>query len=152
MPDAPVSCPLVGGEKTGADLRERSAEFLREHFGKSGEWYFRIARGVDHRPVEPHRARKSIGAEDTFSEDIFTIDPARREIAALSAKIWRSCTAKALTGRTVTLKVKYADFQQITRSRTMERAVRAAEDLTEIASGLLEPLFPPEKGAYGFLA
>ncbi|MFT3974888.1 MAG: hypothetical protein QM699_16015 [Amaricoccus sp.] len=79
---------------TGADLREKSAEFLREHFGKSGDWYYRISRGIDNRPVEPHRERKSIGAEDTFAEDIFTPSPARAEIAALAAKVWRSCEAR----------------------------------------------------------
>ncbi|MCJ1901469.1 DNA polymerase IV [Paracoccus versutus] len=134
------------GILTGADLREKSTEFLREHFGKSGGWYYRISRGIDHRPVEPHRERKSIGAEDTFSEDIFSLDPARGEIGALAAKVWRSCEARELTGRTVTLKVKYADFQQITRSRTIERGVRGAEELTMIASALLEPLFSVEKG------
>ena len=134
------------GILTGADLRGKSAEFLREHFGKSGGWYYRISRGIDHRPVEPHRERKSIGAEDTFTEDIFDLEPARQEVDTLSAKVWRSCEAKALTGRTVTLKVKYADFQQITRSRTVERGLRGADELTAIASVLLEPLFPVEKG------
>ena len=134
------------GIQTGADLREQSPEFLRQHFGKSGDWYYRVSRGIDHRPVEPHRERKSIGAEDTFSDDIFTLDPARAEIEALAAKVWRSCEAKALIGRTVTLKVKYADFQQITRSRTIGWGVRDAEELAGIASALLEPLFPVEKG------
>jgi DNA polymerase-4 len=134
------------GILTGADLREQSPEFLRQHFGKAGDWYYRISRGIDHRPVEPHRERKSIGAEDTFSEDIFTLDPARAEIEALATKVWRSCEANDLTGRTVTLKVKYADFQQITRSRTIGRGVRDAEELAGIASTLLEPLFPIEKG------
>ncbi|WP_323010587.1 DNA polymerase IV [Paracoccus sp. (in: a-proteobacteria)] len=134
------------GILTGADLRDRSAKFLREHFGKSGSWYYRISRGIDHRPMEPHRERKSVGAEDTFNEDIFDLEPAKREIDTLSAKVWRSCEAKALTGRTVTLKVKYADFQQITRSRTIERGLRGADELTAIASVLLEPLFPVEKG------
>ena len=134
------------GILTGADLREKSPEFLRQHFGKSGDWYYRISRGIDHRPVEPHRERKSIGAEDTFSEDIFTLDPARAEIEALADKVWRSCESKALTGRTVTLKVKYADFQQITRSRTIGQGVRGAEELAGVASTLLEPLFPVEKG------
>ena len=134
------------GILTGADLREQSPEFLREHFGKSGDWYYRISRGIDHRPVEPHRERKSVGAEDTFAEDIFTLDAARAEIKALAAKVWRSCEAKDLTGRTVTLKVKYADFQQITRSRTIGQGVRDAEELAGVASTLLEPLFPVEKG------
>ncbi|WKW50720.1 DNA polymerase IV [Rhodomicrobium lacus] len=134
------------GILTGADLREKSVEFLHDHFGKSGRWYYLISRGIDHRPVEPHRERKSVGAEDTFSEDIFDLGPARRETAALADKVWRSCLAKALTGRTVTLKVKYADFQQITRSRTFERALREADELAAISGSLLEPLFPVGKG------
>ena len=134
------------GILTGADLRDKSPEFLRAHFGKSGGWYYHISRGIDHRPVEPHRERKSVGAEDTFSEDIFDVEPARREIDTLASKVWRSCEAKALTGRTVTLKVKYADFQQITRSRTVERGVRGAGELSAIANALLEPLFPVAKG------
>lgn len=134
------------GIRTGADLRAKSAEFLREHFGKSGGWYYRASRGIDHRPVEPHRERKSIGTEDTFSEDIFDLGLAQEEIVTLAAKVWLSCEDKDVTGRTVTLKVKYADFQQITRSRTIEPAVRGAEELIAIASALLEPLFPVDKG------
>lgn len=134
------------GILTGADLRDKSAEFLREHFGKSGSWYYRIARGIDHRQVEPHRERKSIGAEDTFFEDIFHLEPARQETALLAAKVWRSCEARDLTGRTVTLKVKYTDFQVITRSRTIERGVSGADELAAISAALLEPLFPVEKG------
>lgn len=134
------------GILTGADLRAKPPEFLREHFGKSGDWYYHISRGIDHRPVEPHRERKSISAEDTFFEDIFGLDPAKAEVDALATKVWRSCEARELSGRTVTLKVKYADFQQITRSRTIERGVRDAAELTSIASALLEPLFPVEKG------
>nr|WP_323009808.1 DNA polymerase IV [Paracoccus sp. (in: a-proteobacteria)] len=134
------------GILTGADLRAKSAEFLREHFGKSGGWYYRVSRGIDNRPVEPNRERKSIGAEDTFDEDIFMLDIARAEIAALSAKVWRSCEANGLSGRTVTLKVKYADFQQITRSRTAELAIQNGKDLESVASQLLTALFPTEKG------
>ncbi|MFC3167587.1 DNA polymerase IV [Paracoccus fontiphilus] len=134
------------GIVTGADLKARSPDFLRHHFGKAGSWYYRIARGIDHRPVEPHRIRKSVGAEDTFSADIHDFDLARREIAPLAEKVWRHCEGRHLTGRTVTLKVKYADFQQITRSRTLTGPVHGAQDLEAIAVGLLQPLFPVEKG------
>ncbi|MTD98857.1 DNA polymerase IV [Paracoccus sp. YIM 132242] len=134
------------GIVTGADLRAQSPEFLRHHFGKAGDWYHRIARGIDHRPVEPHRTRKSVGAEDTFSTDIHDFDLARQEIAALADKVWRHCEGKQLTGRTVTLKVKYADFRQITRSRTLPGPVGGARDLETVAVQLLQPLFPVEKG------
>lgn len=134
------------GIVTGADLRARSPDYLRQHFGKAGDWYYRISRGIDHRPVEPHRIRKSVGAEDTFAADIFDFDQARQEIVPLAEKVWRHCEGKHLTGRTVTLKVKYADFQQITRSRTLTGPIQGAGDLQAIAVGLLQPLFPVEKG------
>lgn len=134
------------GIATGADLRAKSLDFLQQHFGKSGGWYYRIARGIDERPVEPHRERKSIGAEDTFAVDIFDLDSARRELKPLAAKVWRHCEARDLVGRTVTLKVKYADFQQITRSRTRGTTVTSLAELQGIAEGLLGPLFPTAKG------
>ena len=134
------------GIRTGADLRERPIDFLRAHFGKSGDWYFHIARGIDNRPVQPNRPRKSVGAEDTFAVDIFALDAALAEVALLSDKVWRSCRARGLAGRTVTLKVKFADFQVITRSRTAEIPVQSAADLQEVAAALLHPLFPPAKG------
>jgi DNA polymerase-4 len=68
------------GILTGADLKAKSLAFLHEHFGKSGTWYCKIARGIDERPVLPNRPRKSIGAEDTFAVDIFDIEAARAEI------------------------------------------------------------------------
>ncbi|TBN41840.1 DNA polymerase IV [Paracoccus subflavus] len=134
------------GIVTGADLRDRPPEFLRQHFGKSGEWYHRIARGIDHRPVEPHRIRKSVGAEDTFDADIHDPCAARLEILPLAEKVWQHCLARRLTGRTVTLKVKYADFRQITRSRTLSCPVRDAADLRDLALDLLQPLFPVDRG------
>ena len=134
------------GILTGADLRAKSPEFLRHHFGKSGAWYHQISRGIDHRPVQPNRRRKSIGTEDTFATDIRDPVQARDEMLILARKVWQSCEAKGLSGRTVTLKVKYADFQQITRSRTVDSPLRGAEELTAIAAALLEPLFPTEKG------
>ena len=134
------------GIRTGADLREKSLEFLRKHFGKSGTWYHQIARGLDDRPVEPNRPRKSVGAEDTYPEDLFEADRARREIAALAAKVWRDCEARGVVGRTVTLKVKYADFRQITRSRTVDAAITTADDLEAVALRLLDPLFPTRRG------
>mgnify|MGYP001205966351 FL=1 len=106
------------GIVTGADLREKSLTFLRDNFGKSGAWYYGISRGIDERPVQPDRPRKSIGAEDTFAVDIFDLEAAEAELGLLAEKVWRHAANKQISGRTVTLKVKYADFQQITRSRT----------------------------------
>ena len=134
------------GILTGADLKAKPLAFLHEHFGKSGGWYYRISRGIDERPVQPDRQRKSVGAEDTFAVDMFDLDAARLEVSPLVAKVWRHCEAKALRGRTVTLKVKYADFQQITRSRTIDIPLRSAAEMETLACTLLEPLFPTRKG------
>lgn len=134
------------GILTGGDLREKPLAFLQQHFGKSGAWYYRISRGIDERPVQPDRQRKSVGAEDTFAADIFDLEAARAEITPLVAKVWRHCEAKGSRGRTVTLKVKYADFQQITRSRTIGVAPGSAADVETIAFSLLDAVFPTEKG------
>src|SRR5690606_9999047 len=96
---------------TGADLKTKSLSFLQEHFGKSGGWYYRITRGVDERPVQPARPRKSVGAEDTFA-----LETTRRELNSLIDKVWGYCQDRSICGRTVTLKVKFSDFQQITPS------------------------------------
>ena len=134
------------GILTGADLKGKSLPYLQEHFGKSGIWYYNIARGIDHRAVQPDRPRKSVGAEDTFTADIFGVSAARAEITSLAAKVSRHCESKALKGRTVTLKVKYADFQTITRSRTIAMPINAADELVAVGHGLLDPLFPTAKG------
>lgn len=134
------------GILTGADLKAKSLPFLQEHFGKSGAWYYNIARGIDHRAVQPDRPRKSVGAEDTFMVDIFDHDAARNEITPLAAKVWRHCESKGLHGRTVTLKIKYADFQIITRSKTTAAPIGAMDDLEAVGQSLLNPLFPTAKG------
>lgn len=133
------------GIETGADLKAKPLSFLQQHFGKSGSWYYRIARGIDERPVEPDRPRKSVGAEDTFAADIFELEAARAELRPLAAKVWRYCEAHGIRGRTVTLKVKYADFQQVTRSQT---AVAAADqsEIEAICFTLLDLVFPTAKG------
>lgn len=134
------------GILTGADLKAQSLSWLQEHFGKSGNWYYTISRGIDNRPVQPDRPRKSVGAEDTFMVDIVDLDAARAEILPLAAKVWRHCEGKGLRGRTVTLKVKYADFQIITRSRTATTPIGTLDDLEAMVQSLLEPLFPTLKG------
>lgn len=134
------------GILTGRDLKAKSLSFLQQHFGKSGLWYYRISRGIDERPVQPNRRRKSVGAEDTFALDIFELGAACAEVAPLLEKVWRQCEAKALHGRTVTLKVKYADFQQITRSRTMGSPIASIGEVEDIVRGLITPLFPTGKG------
>lgn len=134
------------GIHTGADLRTHDLAFLRAHFGKSGRWYFNIARGIDTRPVQPHRRRKSIGTEDTFSADIVDHDAAHDKVASLTVKVWRQASARGLRGRTVTMKAKYADFRQITRSRTQATAFASEDELLAVTAALLAPLFPTAMG------
>lgn len=134
------------GIVTGADLREKSLTFLRDNFGKSGTWYYRISRGIDERPVQPDRQRKSIGAEDTFATDIFEFEAARAELQPLVEKVWRHAVTKGLSGRTVTLKVKYSDFQQITRSRTLSTHACSSSEVSDVAAVLLKEQFPTPMG------
>jgi DNA polymerase-4 len=134
------------GVMTGADLRAQSLAFLQQHFGKAGAYYYSIARGVDERPVRPDRVRKSLGAENTFAEDIFTFDGARDALGPIVDKVWQGCEKARLRGRTVTLKVKYQDFRQITRARSATAPILAKEELSEAALRLLAPLFPLRAG------
>jgi DNA polymerase-4 len=134
------------GIETGADLKAKSLSFLHQNFGKSGSWYHRIARGIDERPVEPDRPRKSVGAEDTFVADIFDRDAARAELAPLVDKVWRHCEGHGIRGRTVTLKVKYTDFQQITRSQTVITPPEGQVEIEAICAALLDQVFPASKG------
>ncbi|NNG74691.1 DNA polymerase IV [Rhizobium laguerreae] len=134
------------GIDTGADLKEKTLEFLVEHFGKSGPYFYGIARGIDERQVKPDRVRKSVGAEDTFSEDLHALEPAREGLQPLIEKVWGYCEANGIAAKTVTLKVKYADFSQITRSKTVLAPLPAIADLEDLVNLLLAPIFPPRKG------
>jgi DNA polymerase-4 len=134
------------GIETGAELKARSALFLQQHFGKAGLYYFAIARGVDDRPVRPDRERKSIGAERTFLADLSTREQAEAVVPEIIVKVFRACETMRLFGRTVTLKVKYADFRQITRSHTEPAPVATLADFERRAHALLAPVFPTDKG------
>ena len=133
------------GIRTGADLRDRSLEFLTRHFGISGRHFHNIARGIDHRSVRPDRERKSVGAETTFFDDLSDYDKAAEELKPLIAKVWRHCESHSLHGRTVTLKVKYSDFKIITRSRT-HGPVASLEALEATSLSLLAGVFPAARG------
>jgi DNA polymerase-4 len=127
---------------TGLDIRNQTLEFMNANFGKSGAYYYWISRGVDERPVRANRIRKSIGAENTFSTDLAEYDALAAELRPLVDKVWRHCEATGNRGRTVTLKIKFADFEIITRSRSVLAAVRGRDDLERLACGLLEAEMP----------
>jgi DNA polymerase-4 len=119
---------------------------FQQHFGKPGPYYYWIARGVDERPVRADRIRKSLGAENTFSADIFTFEAACDALQPIIEKVWRTCEGAGLRGRRVTLKVKYANFRQITRSRTGPALFSTRAEIERLSYALLEPLFPVTKG------
>jgi DNA polymerase IV len=132
--------------ETGSDLRRQTLDFLRNHFGNSGDWYYELARGQDDRAVQPDRERKSSGSETTFPEDL--TDPARIEagVIAMADEVWTWCEKADLRGRTVTVKIKWANFQISTRSRSMEMSIETRDKLHEVALGLIRSVFPPPKG------
>src|SRR5262249_59861489 len=127
-------------------LRAQTLPFLQQHFGKAGSYYYALARGIDDRPVCADRVRKSVGAETTFGTDLFTLAEARAALEPLIGKVWSYCEGSAIRGRTVTLKAKYADFQQVTRSRTADDPLGTQADVEGIVFALLVSLFPVSKG------
>jgi DNA polymerase IV len=134
------------GVRTGLDLKARTLEFLQQHFGKVGSYYYWAARAIDERPVRADRIRKSIGAENTFPADLFTYEAARDQLREIIDKVWSYCERSGARGRTVTLKVKFANFRQITRSHTGQVSIAARSELEQLSNALLEPLFPVAKG------
>jgi DNA polymerase-4 len=130
---------------TGLDIRNQSLAFLQENFGKSGTYYYWISRGIDERPVSANRIRKSVGAENTFFTDLSEFDAMLVELQPLIDKVWRHCESTGTRGRTVTLKVKFADFEIITRSRSVSAVVANRDDLARLTLGLLEDSMPLPK-------
>jgi DNA polymerase-4 len=133
------------GLHTGLDMRNQTLEFMQSNFGKAGAYYYWISRGIDEREVRANRIRKSVGAENTFSTDLTEFDAMAAELQPLIDKVWRHCDDKGTRGRTVTLKVKFADFELISRSRTLMRAVGSRSALETVSAELLKALFPMQK-------
>ena len=119
------------GVETGLDLRQKTLAELTERFGKAGQCYFNIARAIDERPVRSERIRKSLGKETTFAEDILSIPELTAKLLDLAEIVLESLAKQNLKARTVTIKVKYADFQQVTRAQTLEHNNIALTDLRE---------------------
>lgn len=130
---------------TGLDIRNQTLAFLQQHFGKSGAYYYWISRGIDERPVRANRIRKSVGAENTFSSDLTDFDAMVAELRPLVDKVWRHCEGTGNRGRTVTLKVKFFDFEIVTRSRSVPTPVPSRDDLESLAVSLLEAEMPLPK-------
>lgn len=130
----------------GRDLKTKSLELLQQRFGKSGTYFYWIARGIDDRPVNPNRIRKSIGAENTFSSDLKLYEDMEAELFPLVEKVWRHSERLDMRGKTITLKVKYADFKQITRSHSLNHEFTDEEEILTISRELLKAVLPTSNG------
>jgi DNA polymerase-4 len=126
------------GIHTGKDLKEWSEIELVEQFGKTGRYYYNIVRGIDNRKVKSHRIPKSIGKERTFTEDIDDLGWINNFLTELAGKISDRLNKKDAAGKTVTLKVRYDDFETITRSTSFSHYIDEAEDIADTAITLLE--------------
>ena len=133
------------GIHTGADLKAQSLEFLEQYFGRSGAYYHAIARGHDERRVVPNRPRKSVGSETTFMEDLGRPQEIVDGVLSVLDDVWSYCERTGMAGRTVTVKVKYADFQIITRSRTLDHPVDSRAELEQTSVELVRQIFPLQK-------
>lgn len=135
------------GIETGADLRARDLAFLEGHFGSAAQFYFAAARGEDDRPVRDRQERKSVSVEDTFSEDLVSSEALIAQIDRITQSLWRRIEQNGCYGRTVVLKIKFADFRIITRSRSFAAPVRSPALLGEAAHALLLAQLPLRMGA-----
>ena len=124
----------------GSDLLEWSKEGLYLKFGKSGLSYYDIVRGNDNRPVNPHRSRKSLGAERTFDEDLTELSPMLENLSLIAEEVQRRSANAKKHGKTLTLKVKFKDFTQITRSMTIEEHITSEQKIMELTESLLRDI------------
>jgi DNA polymerase-4 len=104
---------------TGLDLKSKPIEFLEKHFGKSGTYYFYVVRGIHNSEVKPNRITKSVAAEHTFDENLTSEIFMQERLETIAAELDRRLKRQKIAGKTVTLKIKYSDFTQQTRSKTL---------------------------------
>lgn len=122
---------------TGEDLKTKTLEFLEEQFGKSGKHYYNVVRGVHTSEVKPHRIRKSLGAERTFSENISSEIYMLERLEPIADEVETRLKKSDVAGKTITLKIKYSDFSIQTRSKTLAHYIRSKELILEVAKELL---------------
>jgi DNA polymerase-4 len=125
------------GLHTGADLKKLTEGELTKHFGKPGKFYYKIVRGIDDREVQPYRETKSIGAEDTFPYDLKELEEMHEALDKIAQIVCNRLLQHRLKGRTVTLKIKYHDFKQVTRSQSFPIGTDHLETITTTAKQLL---------------
>ena len=126
------------GIYTGADLGCWTESDLIERFGKLGRYFYKIASGVDDRPVNPNRIRKSVGAERSFAPDLSDAGEMRSQLYKIAQQVEKRLQSTGKRGHTLTVKIKYADYQQITRSRTLPNLFQSTSEIYQVASELFE--------------
>lgn len=130
------------GIATGADLAAKDIEWLRAHLGSFADYLYRAARGIDLRPVRSSRIRKSVGGERTFHEDISSGPALRETLEGIIDIVWSYIERAEARGRTVTLKLKYTDFQIMSRARTVDAPIADRAAFSVIARSLLDEVLP----------
>lgn len=125
------------GIHTGADLKEWSEADLVQRFGKQGRYFYRVARAEDDRPVNPNRVRQSIGSEQSFTDDLETVEAMLAALETLAGEVATRLTKHQRYGHTLTLKVKYGDYQQVTRAQTVPDRLQDRDRLYDLATALL---------------
>jgi len=135
------------GIETGADLAAKDIDFLRQHFRSMGDYLYRAARGIDLRPVRAHRVRKSVGGERTFSDDRSAPEVLRETLENIIDIVWERIVNagsgdQPVRGRTVTLKMKYTDFQIMTRAKSVTHWVSDKAEFAQLGRDLLEEAMP----------
>lgn len=131
---------------TGNDLRKKSLADLTLRYGKMGSYYYTICRGIDHRLVKPDRERKSLSAENTFNEDIKDENDIRSELARIAKETFRRYTKSDKRGKTVSIKLKYGDFRQITRSHTIDQKITSETQLIDLVQSIFDPRLIDDTG------
>ena len=121
----------------GLDLKKKPLEELTKIFGKSGTYYYNIVRGIHHSTVKPNRIRKSIAAERTFSENISSEVFMLERLHKIAEELERRMIASETKGKTITLKIKYSDFTQQTRSKTVQNFIQKKDEIMQIVKELL---------------
>ena len=121
----------------GKDLKKRSLSELTRVFGKAGAYYYQISRGIDNRPVNPNRIRKSVGTEHTFNTDLSDKESVRKDMRKTAEDLVKRLEKSGFKGRTLSLKIKYSSFEQVTRSKTILQEISDLDMILKIADELL---------------
>ncbi len=137
---------VKAGIFTGKELRKKSKEDLILRFGKSGSYYYHISRAIDHRKVLPSRETKSISAERTFEDNLYDLATINEQLNRIARISFERYQRNGETGHTLTIKIKYADFKQITRSKTMDDGIVDKTDYVQNALSLMTEDLLREEG------